>query len=234
MTLDREAARRGAQIQLGGVTKAYRSGSAASILALDEVTMQIASGEAIALTGPSGSGKSTLLHLIGGMDQPDRGTITVDDFDVGGADEPARVRYRRQVGFVFQRFHLLPTLTAQDNVLAPILPFKVNFDKQNRARELLEQVGLAGRENALPSQLSGGQQQRVAIARSLMASPRLLLADEPTGSLDSDTGRQIMDLLLQIRREYGPTLVIATHDPQVAERCARRIRLVDGKICARE
>jgi putative ABC transport system ATP-binding protein len=142
----------------------------------------------------------------------------------------AQVGYRRRIGFVFQRCHLLPALTVLDNVAAPLLPYRTDFDKLDRARELLDGVGLAGRENALPSELSGGQQQRVAIARALMNNPVLLLADEPTGNLDSQTGGEIIDLLLDLRERHSMTMLVATHDQVIASRCDRIVRLLDGRI----
>ena len=183
-----------------------------------------------AVTGPSGSGKSTLLHLIGAIEHTDAGTIRVDDIELTQLKRAKLTAYRRGVGFVFQRYHLLPTLTALDNVLAPVLPYRVDFDKTARAREMLAAVGLAERERSLPSQLSGGQQQRVAIARALVALPRLLLADEPTGNLDSKTGVEILDLLARLRKEYGMTVLIATHEQHVAARSDRLIRLRDGRV----
>ena len=156
--------------------------------ALEEVTLEVAAGSTVALAGPSGSGKSTPLHLDGALDRPDSGTVLVHGRDLSGLSRRALAEHRRTVGFVFQRFNLLPALTALDNVLAPVLPYPVAFDKERRATELLAAVGLAGREDALPSRLSGGEQQRVAIARALVNSPRLILADEPTGNLDSRTG----------------------------------------------
>ncbi|MFC7591958.1 ABC transporter ATP-binding protein [Nonomuraea antimicrobica] len=195
--------------------------------ALDDVSLEFAAGGATALMGHSGAGKSTLLQLIGGMDLPDSGEIVVD-----GTPLPRRRldAHRRRTGFVFQRFHLLPALSVLDNVLAPVLPYRVGFDRQARGRELLEAVGLAGRERALPSQLSGGQQQRVAIARALIARPPLLLADEPTGNLDSATGQEIVDLLFGLRERYGMTMLIATHNPELAATCGRLVRLADGRV----
>ncbi|WP_372433330.1 ABC transporter ATP-binding protein [Micromonospora phaseoli] len=184
----------------------------------------------VALTGPSGSGKSTLLHLIGAIEQPDQGSVAVDEVEISALGRVALSRYRQRVGFVFQRYHLLPALTVLDNVIAPVLPRRGRTDHAARARELLEAVGLAGREQALPAQLSGGQQQRVAIARALMGQPRLLLADEPTGNLDSTTGTQLLDLLLQLREQHGMTILLATHEPIIAARCDRLIRLGDGRI----
>jgi putative ABC transport system ATP-binding protein len=200
------------------------------VLALDAVDLDIDGGEAVALTGPSGSGKSTLLHLIGGMDRADEGQINVGGTIVSELSTRELTRYRRNVGFVFQRFHLLPGLTVIDNVIAPVLPRRVDFDKRARAGELLEAVGLADRSNSMPHELSGGQQQRVAIARALLAHPPLILADEPTGNLDSANGDEIVKLMLLLRARYASTLVIATHNPDVASACSRHVRLHDGRI----
>jgi putative ABC transport system ATP-binding protein len=213
-------------VSLRGVTRRYPG-----LTALDAVDLEIEDGSAVALTGPSGSGKSTVLHLLGGMDRPDDGTVEAD----GTALTPRQMdAHRRRVGFVFQRFHLLPALTVLDNVLAPVLPRRVDFDRRERATELLEAVGLADRADALPSELSGGQQQRVAISRALINRPGLLLADEPTGNLDSATGREIIDLLLSLRERYGMTMLVATHDPEVAANCDRIVRLHDGRIAGDE
>lgn len=213
-------------VTLRGVSRRYPG-----LTALDAVDLRIEAGTAVALTGPSGSGKSTVLHLLGGMDRPTEGEVTVDGEELTSRRLDA---HRRRVGFVFQRFHLLPALTVLDNVLAPVLPRRVDFDRQARARELLDAVGLADREDALPSELSGGQQQRVAISRALINRPGLLLADEPTGNLDSVTGREIVDLLLSLRERYGMTLLVATHDTEVAANCDRIVRLHDGRIAADE
>ena len=224
------ASQAGAAIQLSDVARHYAIDAGQTVHALDGVTLDVAAGSTVALAGPSGSGKSTLLHLVGALDRPDSGTVVVHGRDLGGLSRRALAEYRRTVGFVFQRFNLLPALTALDNVLAPVLPYSVEFDKQQRATDLLAAVGLAGREDALPSRLSGGQQQRVAIARALVNSPRLILADEPTGNLDSRTGGEIIDLLLGLRRDDGITIVLATHDTQVAARCDRIVRLLDGRV----
>ena len=200
------------------------------IAALDGVDLSVDAGSMLAITGPSGSGKSTLLRLIGAMDDAGSGTIRVGNVLVTSLSTSARVEYRRTIGFAFQRFHLLPALTALDNVAAPLLPYKVEFDKQARARGLLAAVGLEGREEALPGELSGGQQQRVAIARALIVDPILLLADEPTGNLDSQTGGEIVDLLRDLREERGMTVILATHDSLVASRCDRIVRLLDGRV----
>ncbi len=175
------------------------------------MSLSVPSGTIVGVTGPSGSGKSTLLHVVGAMDVPDSGRIVVGKAEVTAFERRSQAEYRRTIGFVFQRFHLLPALSVLDNVAAPLLPFKTSFDKSERAAELLAAVGLGGREDALPSQLSGGQQQRVAIARALVNDPGLLLADEPTGNLDSTTGTEIMELLLDLRRTRGMTVLVATH-----------------------
>lgn len=219
----------GASVELDRVSKRYVAGDA-GITALDEVTLSFEAGSLVAVMGPSGSGKSTLLHVLGAMDTPDSGTINVAGGEVTAMSRAELVAYRRRVGFVFQRFHLLPALTALDNVAAPLLPYRTAFDRRERARASLASVGLAGREESLPSELSGGQQQRVAIARALAVEPLLLLADEPTGNLDSRTGEEVLDLLVEVRREHGTTVVIATHDVVVASRCDRIVRLLDGRM----
>jgi putative ABC transport system ATP-binding protein len=217
-------------IVLSGVGRRYRLDGEQTITALDDVSLTIADGAAVALSGPSGSGKSTLLHVIGALDRPDAGTVTVGGVELGGLSRRELARHRRRVGFVFQRFNLLPALTVLDNVMAPVLPYRVDFDREARARELLAAVGLAGRETSVPARLSGGQQQRVAIARALIGEPAIVLADEPTGNLDSRTGEEIVDLLLGLRAERGVTVVLATHDGRVAARCDRVVRLLDGRV----
>jgi putative ABC transport system ATP-binding protein len=219
----------GASVDVSKVSKRYSTGEAA-VVALDAVSLSIEAGAFVAITGPSGSGKSTLLHVLGAMDIPDEGTIRVQEQEIVALSRAARVAYRRRIGFVFQRFHLLPALTALDNVAVPLFPYRTNFDKHERARQLLAAVGLAGREHSLPSELSGGQQQRVAIARALANDPVLLLADEPTGNLDSHTGEEIVDLLLELRASRGTTVVVATHDPVVADHCDRVVLFRDGRI----
>jgi putative ABC transport system ATP-binding protein len=197
-------------------------------VAADDVSLTLAPGALVALTGASGSGKSTLLHLVGAIERPDSGTITSGGTEVTALHGAALAAYRRTVGFVFQRYNLLPALTVLDNVIAPVLPYRTGWDKLERGRQLLGAVGLGGRERSLPSRMSGGEQQRVAIARALINTPRLLLADEPTGNLDSHTAAGILDLLTTLRREHQMTVVIATHDPQIAARCGRLVRLRDG------
>ncbi|MFJ6123160.1 ABC transporter ATP-binding protein [Streptomyces sp. NPDC092129] len=209
-------------VALCGVSRRYPG-----LTALDGVDLEVAAGEVVMLTGPSGAGKSTVLHVTGGMDRADEGHVEIDGTEL----VPRNLdRHRRRIGFVFQRFHLLPALTVLDNVLAPVLPRRVGFDRRERGMELLEAVGLDDRVDALPSQLSGGQQQRVAVARALINRPGLLLADEPTGNLDSVIGREIIDLLMSLRELYGMTMLIATHDAEVAANGDRVVRLQDGRI----
>jgi putative ABC transport system ATP-binding protein len=212
------------------VSRRYALPGGGEVAALDRVSLEIARGEVVALAGPSGSGKSTLLHLMGALDRPDAGRLRAGERDLGALTRRQAASYRREVGFVFQRFNLLPALTVIDNVMAPVLPVRVRFDRVERARGLIAAVGLAGREASLPSRLSGGQQQRVAIARALINQPALVLADEPTGNLDSRTGAEIVDLLLALRESQGVTIVVATHDPGVAARCDRTLHLRDGRL----
>ncbi|SNT65483.1 putative ABC transport system ATP-binding protein [Asanoa hainanensis] len=218
-----------AAIECVDVVKRFRAGDG-WLTAVDGVSLRIDAGGMTALTGPSGSGKSTLLHLIGAIEKADSGSILVNDAEVTTLGRTGLTAYRRSIGFVFQRYHLIAALTALDNVIAPVLPYRTAYNKTARARELLATVGLAGREEALPARLSGGEQQRVAIARALMGSPRVLLADEPTGNLDSQSGDAVLDLLDDLRRDHRMTVLIATHERQVVERCDRVIRLRDGAL----
>jgi putative ABC transport system ATP-binding protein len=217
-------------IRLEAVTRRFRIDADRAITALDRVDLEIEQGAAVAVSGPSGSGKSTLLHVIAALERPDEGTVAVGGRGLEGRSRRELAAHRRRIGFVFQRFNLLPALTAIDNVMAPVLPYRVDFDKEARAGELLEAVGLQGREASLPSRLSGGQQQRVAIARALINRPSIVLADEPTGNLDSRTGSEIVELMLELRAAHDMTIVLATHDSQVAARCDRVVRLLDGRI----
>jgi putative ABC transport system ATP-binding protein len=217
-------------IELRGVAKSYGIGKDQSVRAADDVTLSIDSGTFVALTGASGSGKSTLLHLIGALERPDAGTIVVGGTDVTALHGGALAAYRRTVGFVFQRYNLLPALTALDNVIAPVLPYKTQFNKRERGRDLLAAVGLAGREQSMPAKMSGGEQQRVAIARALINNPSVLLADEPTGNLDSGNAGEILELMSALRHQQPMTTILATHDPQVAARCERLVRLRDGAV----
>ncbi|MEV4282247.1 ABC transporter ATP-binding protein [Actinoplanes xinjiangensis] len=217
-------------MRITGAHKSFPLPDGGRLAAVDDLSLDIAAGTAVSLTGPSGSGKSTLLHLIGAIEKLDAGSIVVAGRDLRKLTRNGLADYRRTIGFVFQRFHLLPALTALDNVIAPVLPFRTGFDKRERALELLKVVGLEDRAGALPSQLSGGQQQRVAIARALINGPRLVLADEPTGNLDSRNGTAIIDLLLTLRDEHDATVVVATHDAGIAERCDTALHLRDGRL----
>jgi putative ABC transport system ATP-binding protein len=217
-------------VELRGVSKRYGIGKDQQVPAADDVSLTIAPGEFVALTGPSGSGKSTLLHMIGAMERPDSGTIISGGTEVTALRGGQLAAYRRTVGFVFQRYNLLPALTALDNVIAPVLPYRTGWNKRERGRALLAAVGLAGREQSLPARMSGGEQQRVAIARALVTTPLLLLADEPTGNLDSRNAAEILGLLARLHEEHQMTVILASHDPQVAARCERLIRLRDGAV----
>ena len=197
---------------------------------LDDVTLDVQRGDAVAVIGPSGSGKSTLLGLIAGLDTPTDGTITVGGVDITRLGESALARFRREtIGYVFQSYHLIPTLTAAENVAVP-LELAGERRVAARARALLEQVGLADRTHHYPVQLSGGEQQRVALARAVALDPPLLLADEPTGNLDSSTGAAIIELLFTLNRERGSTLLLVTHDAALAERADRVVSLRDGRV----
>ena len=205
-------------------------GGGRPVTILDGVSLDVAAGEVVAVTGPSGSGKSTLLGLIAGLDTPSAGSIAVDGVEVTGLGEAALARFRRRtIGFVFQSYHLIPTLTAVENVAVPLELAGVAAPLA-AARSRLGEVGLAARADHYPLQLSGGEQQRVAIARAIALTPPLLLADEPTGNLDSATGAQIVDLLLGLNRERRSTLLLVTHDPALAGRAARAIALRDGRV----
>lgn len=197
---------------------------------LQDVSLQVESGESIALVGPSGAGKSTLMTLLAGLDIPSSGEIHLLGHPLSQLDEEARAALRCQhISFVFQSFLLIPTLTALENVM---LPFLIQGKDQDpvRARQLLEQVGLTGREQHLPSQLSGGEQQRVALARAFISQPKILFADEPTGNLDQQTASKVVELLFQLNREHGTTLVLVTHDQTLAKRCDRTLHIAAGKV----
>ena len=222
--------RAGAAIELSSVCRTFGLGGDQQVRAADEISLTIPAGAFVALSGASGSGKSTLLHMIGAIERPDSGTITCGGTEVTGLRRGALAAYRRTVGFVFQRYHLLPALTALDNVMAPVLPYKTPFDKKERARSLLASVGLAGREQSLPARMSGGEQQRVAIARALINTPAVLLADEPTGNLDSASAAGILALITELRAKHAMTVILATHDPQVAAQAERLVRLRDGAV----
>jgi len=197
---------------------------------LKDISLDVNAGEAVAIIGASGSGKSTLLGLLAGLDMPTSGKVHLDGTDIFTLDEDSRAALRGKIlGFVFQSFQLLPALTAIENVMLP-LELAGASSAEAIARKLLERVGLKLRLHHYPKQLSGGEQQRVAIARAFATDPKLLLADEPTGNLDSATGKQIIELMFELNREHGTTLVLVTHDEALSQRCARQIRLVDGML----
>src|SRR3989441_4259019 len=214
-----------------GIGKVVKSG-ASDLVILRDIDLDVTQGEAVAVAGASGSGKSTLLAILAGLDTPSAGTVVLDGRDIFSLDEDQRAELRgRSVGFVFQSFQLLPALTAVENVMLP-LELAGKADAEDLARETMQRVGLAERLQHYPKHLSGGEQQRVALARAFVVRPKLLLADEPTGSLDADSGAGVIRLLFDLNREYGTTLVIVTHDESLAGRCGRMLRLAAGRIVA--
>lgn len=217
------------------LTKTFKSGDH-SLTVLDHVSFSIEKGISCAIIGPSGSGKTTLLGLCAGLDKPTSGSVTLNDHQISDFSEEKLSRIRNeQIGFVFQSFQLIPTLTALENVMVPIelrgVPYK---DVESRAIDLLKSVGLEKRTHHYPNQLSGGEQQRVGLARAFIHQPEILFADEPTGNLDGETGAQIEDLLFDLNREQGTTLIIVTHDRELASRCDRIIELKNGKLFSDE
>jgi putative ABC transport system ATP-binding protein len=215
-------------IELRGVSKTVQSGGH-PLTILHPLDYTIEPGAFVAIVGPSGSGKSTLLGLLAGLDAPSTGAIMIDGVDISHLGEDALARLRgEKIGFVFQFFHLVPSLTALENILVP-MEIAGRRDAAQRGRQLLEEVGLSDRGHHYPSQLSGGEQQRVAIARALANNPAILLADEPTGNLDSTTGRHILDLLLNVRQGRKTTLILVTHDAELAALADRRLSLRDGR-----
>ena len=199
---------------------------------LSDVTVAVRAGETLAIVGASGAGKSTLLALLAGLDTPTSGRVSIDGVDITDLDEDGRAAVRgRSVGFVFQSFHLIPSLTALENVMLP-LELKARRDARQAAAQALEQVGLTSRAQHYPKQLSGGEQQRVAIARAFVTEPAVLFADEPTGNLDTHTGQRITDLLFELNRKTGSTLVLVTHDRALAQRCHRTLELDAGRALA--
>lgn len=217
-------------IQVRALTKSIDTGTH-RVEILKGIDLEIRKGEFAAIMGPSGSGKSTLLGLLAGLDSPTSGQVILDGEDITllGEDEMALLRGRK-IGFVFQSYHLISTLTAEENVLLPMELAGQDSGGRARARELLERVGLTGRFDHYPVQLSGGEQQRVALARAFALHPPILLADEPTGNLDSTTGRAVLNLLLDLNREQGTTMVLVTHEPSLAESAGRRILMRDGLV----
>jgi len=217
------------QIAARALTKSLPSGGR-DLVILDAVDLEIEAGELVAIVGPSGSGKSTLLGLLAGLDRPSSGAVEFEGRDLARLDEDELAHLRRgRVGFVFQSFQLLPNLTARENVVLPLELTGV-ADAGARADRALEEVGLSERSHHYPSQLSGGEQQRVAVARAFAADPSVLFADEPTGNLDSETGERVLELLLELRRSRGTTLVLVTHDGGIAARAERRVHIFGGRI----
>jgi putative ABC transport system ATP-binding protein len=220
-------------VQTQALTKTFEGG--ALVHALEDVSIAVAEGEFLAILGPSGSGKSTLLNLIGTLDQPTSGQIVIRGLELSTLHGNALADFRREmIGFVFQLFNLVPSLNALENVALPLLPYRrtLRFNLERRARELLTSMGLGERIDHLPGQLAGGEQQRVAIARALINSPHLILADEPTGNLDMKTGQEIVDLLHDLNREEGLTLIVVTHDSTIASQADRIVQLRDGRLQA--
>jgi len=212
-----------------GIGKTVKSG-ASDLVILREIDLEVTRGEAVAVVGASGSGKSTLLAILAGLDTPTSGVVELDGQDIFSMNEDLRAELRgRTVGFVFQSFQLLPALTALENVMLP-LELSNEEKAEALARQTLERVGLAERLQHYPKHLSGGEQQRVALARAFVVRPKLLLADEPTGSLDAESGAEVIRLLFEMNREYGTTLVMVTHDESLAARCSRIVRLAAGRI----
>ena len=214
-----------------GIGKTVKNGTSELVI-LRDIDLEVTPGEALAVVGASGSGKSTLLALLAGLDTPSAGSVHLDGHDLFALDEDRRAQLRgRLLGFVFQSFQLLPALTALENVMLP-LELGGRADAEELARAMLGRVGLGERLHHYPKHLSGGEQQRVALARAFVMRPKLLLADEPTGSLDAQSGNAVIALLFELNREYGTTLILVTHDEALAARCARTVRLVGGRIAA--
>ncbi len=221
----------GADVRVEGAVRTFCSPDGVPVEVLRGVSLHVTAGESLAVTGPSGSGKTTLLQLIGAMDRPDRGEVRVNGRELGGLDEQARAQFRnREVGFVFQAHHLLPQLTALENVLVPAWGSAPQAERHERAVQLLKRVGLSERMTHFPGQLSGGERQRVAVARALVMTPCLVLADEPTGALDQTAARALIDLLLELNAEEKATLIVVTHAEACAQRMERRVALANGLL----
>ncbi|HEX2649970.1 MAG TPA: ABC transporter ATP-binding protein [Burkholderiales bacterium] len=214
-----------------GIGKTVKSGTSELVI-LREIDFSVTAGEAVAIVGASGSGKSTLLAILAGLDTPSAGSVMLDGTDLFALDEDARAELRgRSVGFVFQSFQLLPSLTALENVMLPLELRKAN-GAEKQAKDILARVGLAERLGHYPKHLSGGEQQRVALARAFATQPKLLFADEPTGSLDAESGAGVIELVFELNRSFGTTLVLVTHDEPLAARCGRQVRLAGGRVAA--
>ncbi len=218
-------------IELENVSKTYSLDSV-KVNALDKVSLKISKGDFVSIIGPSGSGKSTMLHILGALDRPSSGKVEIDGTDLAKLSDSEVARLRgKKIGFVFQFFNLYPTLSAIENVELPMMIMEIpEHERKKRAAELIEKVGLKQRANHLPAQLSGGERQRVAIARALANNPSFILADEPTGNLDSKTGDEVMAFIEKLNKDFGTTLIIVTHDQNIAGYARKTIRLKDGKI----
>ena len=217
-------------IELKNISKSFTLGDQ-EVKALDNINFSVQKGEFVAIIGPSGSGKSTMMNILGLLDVADSGEYLLDELSIREANDSTLADIRnKKIGFIFQSFNLLPKMNALENVQVPLMYRGINKkESQKRAYEYLEKVGLKGREKHMPSQLSGGQQQRVAIARALIGEPEIILADEPTGALDSKTGHEVMDLLEELNRE-GQTIILITHDINIAGRAKRIVKMMDGKL----
>lgn len=218
-------------ISVSNLVKIYQNG--ATVYALNGVSFYVEGGKFVAITGPSGSGKTTLLNMLGALDTPTSGKVQVKGVDISSLDENQLAQFRRKyIGFVFQLFNLIPHLTALDNVMVPLIPYKrkLDFKLDERAKVLLDSVGLSEKQQTLPIHLSGGEQQRVAIARALINYPKIILADEPTGNLDSETSAEILNLLMNLRQSLGMTLILVTHNLDIATKADWAIQLLDGRI----
>jgi putative ABC transport system ATP-binding protein len=218
-------------VQAAGLTKQVLSGDS-PLTILSDVSFAVEAGDSLAIVGASGSGKSTLLGLLAGLDVPSSGSVTLNGADIFALDEDGRARLRGELaGFVFQSFQLLPALNALENVMLP-LELAGMRDARQRAEDSLQQVGLSARAHHLPKHLSGGEQQRVALARAFVTKPKILFADEPTGNLDAATGAQVIELMLELNRAQGTTLILVTHDDKLAARCKQQLRLAAGRVVA--
>ena len=217
-------------IEVKGISKSYKVGEE-RINVLDNVSLHIEEGSYASIVGPSGSGKSTLMHIVGGLETFNAGEVRIDGVELNKLNDANLSKFRKEkIGFIFQQFQLLSTATALENVMMPLLSFFSSKDVKNRAEEALQKVGLFHRKHHLPSRMSGGEQQRVAIARALVTNPRILLADEPTGNLDSDTGTSIIKLMEEIHHSENVTIMMITHDMSIAERADRVVKILDGRI----
>lgn len=218
-------------VQARNVTKIYGKGRLA-FRAINKINLSLKKGDFLGVIGPSGSGKTTLLNIVGALDKPNSGEIIIDGIDTSKMKESQLYKIRRnKIGFIFQAFYLIPTLNALQNILLPVLPLRKNKKKyEKKAKKILKMVGLLGKEHRKPSQLSGGEQQRVAIARALILDPVLILADEPTGNLDTKTGMRIVKLMRDLNKKEGKTFIVVTHDQRITKFCNMVIKLEDGKI----